>query len=87
MKRIGDMLPTISIPLGPVRRGDSAAPTYACPICKDAGWVRQDVPLGHPNFGRLIPCECKMREQQEKRSETLRRLSNLEAFGQHSFDD
>ncbi|HET7091825.1 MAG TPA: ATP-binding protein, partial [Thermomicrobiales bacterium] len=26
-------------------------------------------------------------EQQEKRSESLRRLSNLEAFGQHDFDD
>ena len=87
MKRIGDMLPAISIPLGPATRGGRAEPSYDCPICKDAGWVRQDVPLGHPNFGRLIPCECKMREQQEKRAESLRRLSNLDAFGQHDFDD
>lgn len=27
-----------------------------CPICNGMGWVRGDYPLGHPSFGKLIPC-------------------------------
>jgi DNA replication protein DnaC len=57
-----------------------------CPICKDAGYLRGDFPTGHPMFGKLFPCECKTREQGEKRKETLSRLSNLEAFGDQSFE-
>lgn len=88
MKRIGDVLTTISIPLGPSARPASVAgPTVNCRLCNDAGWVRLDVPVGHPNFGRPFPCECKAREQAERANESLRRLSNLEAFERHSFED
>ena len=44
-----------------------------------------DVPLGHPNFGRLFPCECKVRERAELLIEELRRLSNLDAFTELTF--
>jgi DNA replication protein DnaC len=27
-----------------------------CPICHGSIWVRQDVPVGHPDFGKLKPC-------------------------------
>src|SRR3954451_18886912 len=89
MKRIGDVLTTISIPVGPANRNgsDTTKPTWKCAKCKDAGWVRMEVPVGHPNFGRLFPCDCKMAEQAERGREKLRRLSNLEAFTQHTFDD
>ena len=89
MKRIGDVLTTLSIPVGPAHRNGSATtkPSWRCAKCKDAGWVRMEVPVGHPNFGRLFPCECKVAEQAERGRDKLRRLSNLEAFTQHSFDD
>src|SRR3954468_2428322 len=89
MKRIGDVLTTISIPVGPAKSNGSATtkPSWKCEKCKDAGWVRMEVPVGHPNFGRLFPCDCKMAEQAERGREKLRRLSNLEAFTQHTFDD
>jgi DNA replication protein DnaC len=89
MKRIGDVLTTISIPVGPANRNGSSTtkPSWKCEKCKDAGWVRMEVPVGHPNFGRLFPCECKVAEQTERGREKLRRLSNLEAFTQHTFDD
>ena len=34
-------------------------PQPRCPICRDAGYLRQDVPAGHPDFGKITPCECK----------------------------
>lgn len=27
-----------------------------CPICHGALWVRQDLPVDHPDFGKLVPC-------------------------------
>lgn len=29
-----------------------------CPLCKGAGWLRYDVPYGHPNFGKAKKCQC-----------------------------
>lgn len=45
------------------RCGDGAAPEdepggESCSRCHDAGLVRRDVALGHPDFGRLIECPC-----------------------------
>jgi DNA replication protein DnaC len=86
MKRIGDVIKGISIPINTSTGGISTADDSPnCPICKDAGYLRVDVPLGHPNFGRLFPCECKVREREERLIEDLRRLSNLDAFMDHTF--
>lgn len=27
-----------------------------CPLCKGYGWLRHDVPLGHPEFGKMFEC-------------------------------
>lgn len=88
MKRIGDVLTNVRIPTGPPASNGAAKreqPAWRCPVCKDAGWVRMDVPVGHPNFGRLFPCECKVAEQAERGKEQVRRLSNLDGFTQHTF--
>ena len=89
MKKIGDVLTTLSIPVGPAKSNGAAksAPAWRCPVCKDAGWVRMEVPVGHPNFGRLFPCECKVAEQAERGRDRVNRLSNLDGFTQHTFDD
>ncbi len=89
MKRIGDVLTSLSIPVGPAGSNGSATatPTWRCPVCKDAGWVRMEVPVGHAQFGRLIHCECRFSEQAERERETLRRLSNLDGFTRHTFED
>lgn len=44
-----------------------------CPICRGIGYYRVDVPVGHPQFGKLIPCGCKTQE----RIAHLQRLSGL----------
>jgi DNA replication protein DnaC len=57
-----------------------------CPICKGAGFVRLDVPYGHPSFGRAIMCTCKERVLEERRRESLWKLSNLDAFQEMTFE-
>lgn len=44
-----------------------------------------NVPVTDPNFGRLIPCTCKLREIQERNFAELERLSMLEAFAAKTF--
>jgi DNA replication protein DnaC len=34
-----------------------------CPNCKGAGWLRQNVPCGHPEFGKPVKCVCKIKQQ------------------------
>lgn len=48
-----------------------------CPTCHGAGFLVADVPYGHPDFARLIPCACKEAEQQQQRQSKLEQLSNL----------
>lgn len=60
-------------------------PPNVCPVCKGAGYLRADVPFGHPNFGKPIACECKEAEWKEKRRQQLRSISNLDAFQDKTF--
>lgn len=45
-----------------------------------------DAAVGHPNFGRLVPCECKLTEQEERRNRENAELSSLEAFEDLTFE-
>jgi DNA replication protein DnaC len=87
MEHIGDVIKRISIPLN-TNRGvtSNGRATVKCPICNDAGYLRVNVPIGHPNFGRIFPCECKVREREAKLIGDLQRLSNLEAFSDRTFE-
>jgi DNA replication protein DnaC len=87
MRHIGDVIREISIPINTGRGAAKSEPTtITCPICNDAGFLRVDVPLGHPNFGRIFPCECRVRDREERLVEDLRRLSNLDAFPERTFE-
>lgn len=71
----------------PVIPAPYTASNATCPICKGAGYLRADVPYGHPNFGKPIACECKRKEIDEKRRQQLQRLSNLVELQDKSFDN
>lgn len=52
-----------------------------CQFCGGAGYVRLDVPVGHPSFGQPVPCRCKERELEERhRLEEEQRLRELDRF-------
>ena len=85
MERLGEAIARIRPRLRATRDDESAEaeaePT--CHICKDFGFVRKDVPLGHPDFGRAIACSCREGEVRDR----LRRRSQIGALADRSFDN
>ncbi|MBX6753537.1 MAG: ATP-binding protein [Thermorudis peleae] len=69
---------------GNTRRSSDQSET--CPVCKGAGFLRFDVPYGHPNFGRLIPCECKIQERERLQRDLYKELSGLAHLEDLTFD-
>lgn len=57
-----------------------------CPLCKGRGWLRFDVPFGHPDFGRLVPCQCTEKEFEQEHLGRLERYSNLGPLTRLTFD-
>lgn len=58
-----------------------------CPICGGAGYLRCDVEPGHPDFGRVVPCQCKLQEISERRLGDLWRASNLGFLSHMTFEN
>ena len=42
-------------------------PPPACSRCRDGGFLRRDVAADHPDFGKLIPCDCRWSDITAKR--------------------
>jgi DNA replication protein DnaC len=57
-----------------------------CPICGGVGYLRMDVPVGDPNFGRVRPCTCMQGILQSQASERLYRFSNLDRLKHMTFE-
>ena len=69
-----------------VRRPADSDQDTTCPICNGTGFVYVDVPVGHPLFGKAVPCKCKRRELSERKLARLRRESNLANLQRMTFD-
>lgn len=63
----------------------SVATERLCPICGGVGFLHRDVPIDHPDFGRAIPCDCKLRETQQASVDNLRSGSGLVHLSQMTF--
>ena len=57
-----------------------------CPYCGGVGYLRADVPVGHPNFGRLEICVCRQRDVSQQVREHLYSLSHLDELKGLTFD-
>ncbi len=64
----------------------SATTANVCPICHGAGFLRREVPVDHPDFGRAVPCECKLRETRQAELADLRGSSGIVHLTQMTFD-
>ena len=58
-----------------------------CEICGGIGWIRQDLPITHPEFGRLQVCSCRQTKVNQQAQERLFRLSNLQAFSHMTLEN
>ncbi len=74
-------------PATPAKRPSEAArrmsaPLFdeTCKICGGAGFVLLDVPLGHPDFGKAVPCRCREQERMAKRIKSLQARSSTAAL-------
>src|SRR5215510_1136393 len=67
---------------------NNAAPLLGkpdCPHCGGIGFLRLDVPVGHPKFGRLEPCICRANEIADNARQRLYEMSNLERLSHLTF--
>ncbi len=63
-----------------------AQSTEVCPICGGIGYLRRDLPVSDPNFGKLVPCICQQSASTRASQARLYRTSNLEAFKDMTFN-
>jgi DNA replication protein DnaC len=84
MKRVGNL---IKIGVGTLRENMPITSSTemaksnqqdVCPRCNGLGYVRLNVPIDHPDFGKLVPCTCRLARIAQKRTDALRTLSNLD---------
>ena len=43
-------------------QGGKTVTEKACPRCGGSGWLRNDLPIDHPDFGKMVRCDCKKKE-------------------------
>ncbi|HEY54224.1 MAG TPA: ATP-binding protein [Caldilineae bacterium] len=58
-----------------------------CPLCMGLGFIKKDVPVGHPDFGKAIPCSCIAPKIQETRRRQMNALGALEMLNEMTFDN
>jgi DNA replication protein DnaC len=67
-------------------RGKGQEISEVCPLCKGLGYIRADVPVNHPDFGKLVPCTCRLAKLGEQRLNALRTIGNLEYLAPMTFE-
>jgi len=58
-----------------------------CPICGGIGYLRYDVPIDHPDFGKIVPCSCRAEEITQSARSRLFKMSSLDALKELRFDN
>lgn len=62
------------------------APASPCPICGGVGYFMPDLPLGHPDFGKALPCKCREQVRLKRRLQALKKVGTLEMMERLTFD-
>lgn len=91
MQRLDEILKAAGIwPAGmdmsSAAEAEEATDPNVCPICRGVGYVKRRLPLGHPQFGRAVPCTCVDQEDDSEKQARLLRYSNLGHLQRMTFD-
>src|SRR5262245_7182732 len=70
----------------PARQANAPLLDSVCPRCGGVGFVVMDLPMGHPDFGKAVPCTCRQQERLEKRVRALQERSSLAALQRLTFE-
>ena len=57
-----------------------------CPHCHGIGYLRKDVPVGHPDFGEVFVCVCRRRQVASVARDRLFALSHLDELRSLTFE-
>jgi DNA replication protein DnaC len=57
----------------------------ACPKCHGVGYLRADLPVGHPDFGRMQVCDCRAAQVSQQVRQRLFELSHLDELSHLTF--
>ena len=96
MENLEDILRRLRASRPPMSESDFAAangasgngqarPEDYCPICEGRKWLSVDVPVGHPDFGKAVACQCQINVSESERETRLRRYSNLGPLSRMTF--
>ena len=58
-----------------------------CPHCHGLGYLRRDLPLGHPDFGKLYICSCRHGQVSQQIHQRLFAISNLDNLQHLTFEN
>jgi DNA replication protein DnaC len=58
-----------------------------CPYCHGLGYLRRDLPIGHPDFGKLQICSCRQGQVSKQIHQRLFSISNLENLQHLTFEN
>jgi DNA replication protein DnaC len=67
-----------AVPLPSIELPSPVMDQPICPLCKGAGYLRANVPVGHQLFGKAQPCACKLARVNEERRRLLREQSQID---------
>ena len=70
----------------PEQRAASGIGDPNCPICHGYGFYVKDVPVGHPDFGKAVVCECARPHIQAKRQRQMNALGSMELLERMTFE-
>lgn len=88
LKKIGAATSTESTGGGakPVRRDPVGPGDPDCPHCHGVGYIREEAPLGHPNFGKLFACSCRLAEIESATKQRRIEISSLGPLQHKTFE-
>jgi DNA replication protein DnaC len=90
MARLSELLPQSQVP--PEFAKQVEPPTVApdpdvCQECGGLGYVRVELSIDDPNFGRPVQCRCVDAESQRERTDRLQQYSNIGPLSRLTFDN
>jgi DNA replication protein DnaC len=90
MKRLDEAMRETAVGLSkvnmPTISSTDAQSDEPCPLCGGLGFVREEVPIDDPSFGKLFPCRCRLSEIEQRQVERLRAVSNLQHLARMTFE-
>jgi DNA replication protein DnaC len=70
-----------------LREPRAPEPSYSCPKCHDAGYLRANVPYGHEAFGKAIKCECTVAREKVEKQQALQNMSGVVGYKRYENAD